>query len=51
MVDAIERVWARLEQHKNGDLLRDEETFYSFAQTMEKHPMISIVEQVYETRS
>lgn len=48
----IERVWGRLEQHWNGDLLRDEETVYGFAQTMlwkGKHPQVSVVEQVYET--
>lgn len=47
----IERVWGRLEQHWNGDLLRDEETVYGFAQTMAwkgKHPRVSIVEEVYE---
>jgi len=52
MVDAIEREWGRLEQHWNGDLLRDEETVYAFAQTMiwkGKHPVVSVVEQVYET--
>jgi hypothetical protein len=48
----IERVWGRLEQHWNGDLLRDEETVYGFAKTMSwkgKHPIVSVVEQVYET--
>ena len=48
----IERVWGRLEQHWNGDLLHDEETVYAFAKTMTwkgKHPVVSVVEQVYET--
>jgi len=48
----IERVWGRLEQHWNGDLLQDEETVYAFAQTMTwkgKHPTVSVVERVYET--
>ena len=48
----IERVWGRLEQHWNGALLQDEETVYAFARTMTwkgKHPVISVVEQVYET--
>lgn len=47
----IERVWGRLEQHWNGDLLRDEETVYAFARTMTwkgKHPVVSVVEQGYE---
>lgn len=48
----IERVWGRLEQHWNGDLLGDEETVYGFARTMTwkgKHPVVTVVEQVYET--
>jgi transposase/IS1 family transposase len=47
----IERVWGRLEQHWNGDLLHDEETVYAFARTMTwkgKHPWVSIVDQIYE---
>ncbi|MFB5762148.1 hypothetical protein ACE5LO_17315 [Paenibacillus medicaginis] len=41
-----------MEQHWNGSLLRDEETVYAFAQTMTwkgKPPVISVVEQIYET--
>ena len=48
----IERVWGRLEQHWNGNLLHDEETVYAFARTMTwkgKHPLVSVVEQKYET--
>jgi hypothetical protein len=48
----IERVWGRLEQHWNGDLLRNEETVYAFARTMtwkEKHPVVRIIDQAYET--
>jgi transposase len=47
----IERVWGRLEQHWNGDLLRDEDTVYAFARSMTwkgAHPVVWIIEQVYE---
>lgn len=48
----IERIWGRLEQHWNGDLLSTEEVVYAFARSMvwkEKHPVVRIVNQVYET--
>ena len=48
----IERVWGRLEQHWNGDLLHDEETVYAFAKTMTwkgKQPVVSVLEETYET--
>jgi len=47
----IERTWAALEQHWNGDLLDSEETVIKFAKTMtwnEKQPTVKIVEKIYE---
>jgi transposase len=48
----IERVWGRLEQHWNGELLETETTVYRYAETMTwkgQHPFVSVNEQVYET--
>lgn len=48
----VERIWGRLEQHWNGDLLSDEEVVYSFARTMtwkDKHPVVRVIDQIYET--
>ena len=47
----IERTWASLEQHWNGDLLDSENTVINFAKTMswcEKQPFVKIVEKIYE---
>lgn len=46
----VERVWAALEQHWNGDLLECEETVLKFAETMtycSKHPKVTMVNKVY----
>lgn len=48
----IERIWGRLEQHWNGDLLSSEEIVYAFARSMkwkDKHPVVRTVTEVYET--
>lgn len=47
----VERSWAALEQHWNGDLLDSEDTVIKFAKTMtwnEKQPTVKIVEKLYE---
>ena len=46
----IERSWAALEQHWNGDLLESEETVIKFAKTMTwhgKNPVVKTVEKPY----
>lgn len=48
----IERVWGRLEQHWNGELLETETTVYRYAETLTwkgRHPFVSVSEQVYKT--
>lgn len=48
----IERVWGRLEQHWNGDLLNTHEAVLGFASSMTwkgKHPFVSLTEKLYET--
>jgi hypothetical protein len=48
----IERIWGRLEQHWNGDLLSSEDMIYAFARSMTwkgKHPVVRVIDQVYET--
>lgn len=47
----VERTWAALELHWNGDLLDCEETVIKFAKTMtwnEKCPTVKIVDKIYE---
>lgn len=47
----VERTWAALEQHWNGDLLDSEETVIKFAKTMtwnEKQPTVKTVAKLYE---
>lgn len=48
----IERVWGRLEQHWNGDLLDTKEAVLGFARSMTwkgKNPEVTFTEKVYET--
>lgn len=48
----IERVWGRLEQHWNGDLLDTTEAVLGFAKSMTwkgKHPGVTFTEKLYET--
>lgn len=48
----IERVWGRLEQHWNGDLLSNEKMVYAFAGSMTwkgSNPIVTVVDQVYES--
>lgn len=48
----IERVWGRLEQHWNGDLLSSEEIVYAFASSMTwkgTNPVVNVVDQEYES--
>lgn len=48
----IERVWGRLEQHWNGDLLDSVTAVLNFAKTMtwqQRHPVVSFVHQLYLT--
>ena len=48
----IERVWGRLEQHWNGDILDSEEAVLGFAKSMtwkDKHPLVTLIEKTYET--
>lgn len=47
----IERTWAALELHWNGDLLESEETVIRFAETMtwnQKNPTVKVVNKIYE---
>jgi hypothetical protein len=49
----IERVWGRLEQWWNGDLLDSIETIVKFAESVTWkgfHPVVSVVDKVYETK-
>ena len=48
----VERVWGRLEQHWNGDLLDTKETVLGFAKSMTwngKNPSVTFTEKLYET--
>jgi len=48
----IERVWGRLEQHWNGNLLDSVDVVLKFAQTMtwkDRTPIVKLVGDVYET--
>jgi len=48
----IERVWGRLEQHWNGDILDTQEAVLGFAKSMtwkEKNPSVILTQQIYET--
>lgn len=48
----IERVWGRLEQHWNGDLLDTNEAVLGFASSMTwngKNPLVTFTEKIYET--
>jgi hypothetical protein len=47
----VERTWAALELHWNGDLLESEETVIRFAETMtwnQKTPTVKVVDKIYE---
>lgn len=46
----IERTWAALELHWNGDLLESEETVIQFAETMtwnQKNPTVKVIDKTY----
>ncbi|OPA74140.1 hypothetical protein BVG16_25680 [Paenibacillus selenitireducens] len=48
----IERVWGKLEQHWNGDLLSSEEIVYAFAESMTwkgVNPVVTVIDQTYES--
>lgn len=48
----IERCWAALEQHWNGDLLESIETVLAFARSMTwkgKHPSVELISTTYQT--
>lgn len=48
----VERIWGRLEQHWNGDILDTQEAVLGFAESMTwkgKHPCVTLVEEIYET--
>lgn len=48
----VERCWAILEQHWNGDLLDSVATVVQFAKTMTwqgKHPLVTLVTKAYKT--
>ena len=48
----IERVWGRLEQHWNGDLLDTNEAVLGFARSMTwkgKNPLVTFTEKIYES--
>ena len=50
--NSVERVWGRLEQHWNGDILDTQEVVLGFAQSMTwkgKNPFVTLTEQIYET--
>jgi transposase len=47
----IERTWAALELHWNGDLLESEETVIRFAETMlwhQKNPTVKVIDKIYK---
>jgi hypothetical protein len=49
--NSVERAWASLEQHWNGDLLNSEEVVLEFAKTMSwcgNQPTVKIAEKIYE---
>lgn len=48
----IERIWGRLEQHWNGDLLNTNEAVLGFASNMTwkgKNPLVTFSEKIYES--
>jgi hypothetical protein len=48
----VERVWGRLEQHWDGDLLDSATAVLNFAQSMtwqQRHPVVTFVHQLYHT--
>lgn len=48
----VERVWGRLEQHWNGDILDTQKAVLSFAKSMTwkgKNPCVTLEEKAYET--
>lgn len=48
----VERVWGRLEQHWNGDLLDSATAVLNFAKSMtwqQRHPVVTFVHQLYHT--
>ena len=48
----IERIWGRLEQHWNGDLLDTHEAVLGFASSMTwngKNPLVTLTDKLYET--
>ena len=50
--NSVERCWAVLENHWNGDVLDEIDTALNFAKTMTwkgKHPVVELLTQTYET--
>lgn len=48
----VERIWGRLEQHWNGDLLDSATVVLNFAKTMtwhKQHPVVTLVQHLYAT--